>query len=127
MLEPEKLVELSREFESAYSIWTASRETGMDPLFVRIQLRKLSALIQQIESLDGTHTDSVVDGLWPRITEVKTALEQMHAVQLADQDSRQLSECLSEIPELMLLEIDQLLGTQITPDMLSGFDWTEEE
>ena len=127
MLEPEKLVELGQEFDSAYSTWTASRETGMDPLFIRIQLRKLATLVQQLESLDGTDHDHVVDGLWTRITEVKSAVEQMHTVQLADQDSRQLSECLSEIPELMLLEIDQLLGTQITPEMLSGFDWTEEE
>jgi uncharacterized protein with NRDE domain len=99
----------------------------MDPLFLRIQLRKMATLIREIESLEKLQAHAVVDEIWPRITEVKTALEKMHAAQRVDQESRQLSECLAEIPELMLLEIDQLLGTQITPDMLSGFDWNEEE
>jgi len=127
MSEPEKLTELGQAFQAAYSTWVASRETGMDPLFLRIQLRKLATLIREIESLEKLQAHAAVDEIWPRIIEVKTALEQMHATQRVDQESRQISECLSEIPELMLLEIDQLLGTQITPDMLSGFDWNEEE
>lgn len=127
MLDPDNLAELGLEFESAYSIWTAAQKTGMDPLFVRIQLRKLSALVHQLESSEDVDSHSVIDGLWPKITEVKTALEHQRAVQLANEDSRQIIECLSDIPELMLLEIDQLLGTKITPEMLSDFDLTEEE
>jgi hypothetical protein len=127
MLDPDNLAELGLEFESAYSTWTAAQKTGMDPLFVRIQLRKLSALVHQLESFEDVDSHSVIDGLWPKITEVKTALEHLQAVQLANEDSRQIIECLSDIPELMLLEIDQLLGTQITPEMLSDFDLTEEE
>lgn len=127
MLDPDNLAELGLEFESAYSTWIAAQKTGMDPLFVRIQLRKLSALVQQLESFEDVDSHSVIDGLWPKITEVKTALEHLQAVQLANEDSRQIIECLSDIPELMLLEIDQLLGTQITPEMLSDFDLTEEE
>lgn len=127
MLDPENLDELGQEFESAFSVWTAAQETGMDPLFVRIQLRKLSTLVQQLESSEEVDDHSVMEGLWPKITEVKTAVEQLRAVQLANEDSRQISECLSDIPELMLLEIDQLLGTQITAEMLAGFELTEEE
>jgi hypothetical protein len=127
MLDPDNLAELGLEFESAYSIWTAAQKTGMDPLFVRIQLRKLSTLVHQLETSEDVDNHSIIDGLWPKITEVNTALEHLRAVQLANEDSRQIIECLSDIPELMLLEIDQLLGTQITSEMLSDFELTEEE
>ncbi len=127
MLDSDKASELSKAFESAYATWTAAQETGMDPLFVRMQLRKLVAISGQIESLQDKKSLSILDRLWPKISEIKTAEEQLRSAQVATEDSRQIIECLSEIPELMLLEIDQLLGTQITPEMLSDFELGEEE
>ena len=127
MLDSDKASELSKAFESAYATWTAAQETGMDPLFVRMQLRKLVAISGQIESLQAEKSLPMFDRLWPKISEIKMAEEQLRSVQVATEGSRQIIECLSEIPELMLLEIDQLLGTKITPEMLSDFDLGQEE
>lgn len=127
MPEAKHFNDLSREFEAAYSTWTHAQKTGIDPLFLRIQLRKLSALIVQLEASDFDAGKPSMDRLWPKITEVKTALERFHSSRETTDASRQIAECMADIPELMLLELDQIMGTEITPEMLAEFDFTEDE
>ena len=127
MPEAKPFNDLSRDFQAAYATWTHAQKTGIDPLFLRIQLRKLSALIVQLEAADFDSGKPSMDKLWPKITEVKTALERFHSSRETTEASRQIAECMADIPELMLLELDQIMGTKITPEMLTGFDLNEDE
>ena len=120
---PPEITVMCTEFVNGYAVWQAAQSTGVDPLFVRSHIRSLHAMAVSIsDHSEAQQSGAVDDQVWLQIAEVRSAYEEMQDAESAAQMTRSLRDCMDGIPELMLLEIDQLLETEITPDMLADFD-----
>ena len=114
-------------FNNDYSVWRAAEQTGVDPLFLRSHLRTLFEASQKIEQCLKDNQDwEIADPDWLKISEVREAFGALESSQIEAQNQRSLMDCMDGIPELMLLELDQVLGTSITPEMLAKFDDLDE-
>ncbi len=119
--------QLRDEFESAYSVWKAAATTGIDSPFLKIHLRQLAHLALPIERYEEDCHAASVASFQIKFLEVRDALADVESKSAMQLQLQQYRESVGEIPELMLLEIDQILDTPITAEMLAEFEMDEFE
>ena len=123
MNETEHLAALCRTFRARYETWLGCREAGVETLFVRMHLREMRKVIEKIESIEAARdTPSVeVHGITPQIVEVQQALQELDRTVARLAERRSLIDCLTDLPEFLLLEIDQALDVSVDPEKLDDF------
>ena len=129
MSETASLAALCRSFQAKYETWQGCRGAGIHALFVRMHLREIRKVIEQIESLEQGREERSADvmKIEAQINEIKSALFELDQV-VAENAARQtLLECLASLPELRLVEIDRVLGGSIDVAALEGVEAKADE
>lgn len=115
---------LCQSLNGKYQAWLEIRSAGMEAMFVRMHLREIRRIVQQIEKVCASETPPVtLDPETARHIElVKLEFVALDRFIAARQQQQSVLECLTGLPEFRLLEIDQALAEPVGPDLLEAFE-----
>ncbi len=115
---------LCQALNGKYQAWLEIRSAGIESMFVRMHLRAIRRIVDQIEELAAASTSppTLKPETTRQIEQIKIeciALDQFIA---ARRQQQSILECLTGLPEFRLLEIDQALAETVDPNALEVFD-----